>query len=163
MAEKETWRNVSRGDRYVRVYDARFGDKCVNLKPGQSINLTAEERIMNSDAAFDEKGDVFKNGSLVPVRLLDSVEDYQEIASNPNHLAESDLEALFKLPARQFKARIAEISNVTALDRMAELAKEEQVSATVSQVKALDDRLSELVPKLSDRKPMDALKEVSPR
>jgi hypothetical protein len=59
------------------------------VDPGKKFNLTTEERRMNQELAARADMDVFSNGQLQPVRILDDVDDAREIASNPNLMSEA--------------------------------------------------------------------------
>lgn len=144
---KETWKNAGAGEIWISVIDPHTQRlKHVPVRSGGKIMITTEERQINQDRAADVKNDFFTNGCLTPVRLVDTADDYAEIASNPNLLSEDDMRDMFKLKAADFKARLAEITNSIALARMTEMAKAEEsgLNVTMSQFKALEKRLGEL-------------------
>jgi uncharacterized protein YgbK (DUF1537 family) len=151
MAEKtsETWQNVTAGRVVINRMDHR-GELTRNdiIDSGKKFSLTTEERKMNQDLAARADLDVFSNGQLQPVRILDSVEDAREIASNPNLMSESEMRALMKpgVKTPQFALKIQEITNGSALDRLLALAEEED--ATISKVEAIKTRLREVAPDL---------------
>lgn len=99
---------------------------------------------MNSDMAANEDLDVFKNGMMVPVRLIEGTEDKAEIASNPNLKSEGDLRELFSLHWKQFESEVAKITNVTTLNRLKEIAQEGD--ATVRQVNVIEARVVDVDP-----------------
>lgn len=146
MVDKETWTNPGKGQVYILTFDARGNLGSTVVRPNGKIVISTEERLLNQDRAATEGSDVFKNGSLTPVRLIESAEDYQEIASNPNLLSEDDMKDLFKLKAADFKKRLGDINNIIALDRMHELATDEnsEINTTVAQLKALESRISDV-------------------
>jgi hypothetical protein len=144
---KETWKNAGAGEVWINVIDPHTQRlKHVPVRSGNKIMITTEERQINQDRAASSDKDFFTNGTLTPVRLVDTAEDYAEIASNPNLLSEEDMRDMFKLKAAQFKARLADITNAIAISRMAEMAKAEEsgLNVTMAQFKALEQRLAEL-------------------
>lgn len=144
MAERETWRNSTKGKHAVLKFD-RWGNEVHEMvRPGQAVSLSPEERSLNMDRAADESLDVFKNGTFVPVRLLDGTEDAAEIASNPNLKSEGELEALFDLHWKKFEKEVSEITNANALVRLYELAEERD--ATVKQVKVIETAIKTVDP-----------------
>jgi len=144
--EKETWENPTRSNIWIKTFDPQHQLRSERIRPGGKVAVSTEERLINQDLAWSSSADVFKNGTLVPIRLVDSAEDYAEHANNPNNLSESDMVALFKLSAAKFKERIAGIENVAALDRIAQLAESDDVNATMAQVKAAQARLEDVNP-----------------
>ena len=143
-SEKETWNNVGRGDIYIRTFDHTGKLGTTVVRAGRSAVVTVEERRINQERAYNANSDIFKNGSLIPVHLVDSAEDFHEIANNPNHLSEDDMKAMFKLKGVDFKKKLSEISNSTAISRMQEIADSDEVGVTMTQFKALEHRSSEL-------------------
>jgi hypothetical protein len=146
MPEKETWENATLSQVWILTNDPRGETRSELVRPGQKIQVSVDERLLNSDRAYAPDVDAFKNGSLIPVRLIDSAEDYAEHANNPNNLSESDMVDLFKLSAAAFKKRLAEIQNPAAMDRIVTLSEDESNKATLAQVKAAQARLEELRP-----------------
>lgn len=104
--------------------------------------------MLNSDRAANEKLDMFRNGVLNPVRLIDGADDpvYQEIASNPNLMGESDLRDMFNLHWKTFEKKLADISNPITLKRLLAIAEEDGVKVTVNQHKAVQARIEEVDP-----------------
>jgi hypothetical protein len=88
--------------------------------------------------------DIFSNGRLAPMRLVDSADDYEEIASNPNHLTETDMLDILKSKGKTFSQRLDDITNVIALERMHELASDESLNVSMAQFRALESRLAEI-------------------
>lgn len=150
--EKETWENPTKSNVWIKTYDPQHNLRNEMIRPSGKISLTIEERLINQDLAYSSKADIFKNGTLVPIRLIDTAEDYAEHAENPNNLSESDMKELFKLPAAKFKARLSGIENPIALERIVELSESDTVSATLSQVKAAKARLEEVKPTIIGKK-----------
>ena len=144
----ETWQNVSNGRVVVMKFD-RGGDiRHEMIRGGQKFTITPEERLLNMDRAASDQLDVFKNGFLSPVRLIDDVEDYQEIASNPNLLGESELREMFDLHWKTFESKLNGITNVTTVNRLFELADQDDVNCSMKQFQAVKARLNELAPEL---------------
>lgn len=143
-ADKESWRNATKGIHGVLKFD-RFGNEVhEQVRPGQTVQLSSDERLLNMDRAASESLDVFRNGTLVPVRLLEGTEDAAEIASNPNLKSESDLKDLLELHWKSFEKEIAGITNVTALSRLHEIAVEQD--ATMRQFKVIENRIRAVDP-----------------
>lgn len=143
---RETWMNSSKGRAGVVKYD-RLGNRTQELlRSGGKIDLTTDERLMNQELAADDSLDIFKNGILVPVHLLEDAEDAEEIAQNPNLKSETELKSMFKLQWKKFETEVASISNAAAIERMIDLTEDSSVEATVRQVGVLKDRLVALDP-----------------
>lgn len=143
---QEVWQNMSKGRVSVLKFDRNGDTRHELIRGGQKFNITTEERLLNMDRAANDELDVFKNGFLTPVRLLEDSDDYTEIAANPNLLGESELEAMFDLHWKQFQAKVEEISNVLTLERLLELAESDDINVTVKQHQTLKARLAELSP-----------------
>jgi len=139
---QETWANPGKGDVFVLTFDHTGKLKSVPIRAGQKLTLTVKERQLNQERAFSGEVDMFTNGRLSPVRLVDSADDYEEIASNPNHLSEGDMVDILKLKGKAFSERLEDITNVIALERMYDLASDESASVSMTQFRALEKRLS---------------------
>lgn len=139
--KKETWKNATKGKRHVLKYDPKGNLIHEIVKPGGSVQLTTEEREINVDKAANEKLCIFKNGSMVPVVLLDDA-DLATWNDSPNHMSDSDLKALFELQWKAFDQKIEEISNEYALTRLLELAESQDV--TVRQHKKIKERMQDI-------------------
>jgi|JI9StandDraft_1071089.scaffolds.fasta_scaffold01623_12 hypothetical protein len=149
--ERETWTNPGKGLVYILQFDANHKPTSKGVRPGHKITLTVEERQMNQDRAAAPDRDLFTNGSLVPLRLVESASDYAEIAANPNLLGESDMRELFKLKATTFKDRLDSIDNPILVARMIEIANEEdakgedaEFTVYMAHFKHLERRLKQL-------------------
>lgn len=149
--DKETWKNAGAGEVWINVIDPHTQRlKHTPVRSGAKVLITTEERQINQDRAASKEKDFFSNGTLTPVRLVDTAEDYAEIASNPNLLSEDDMRAVFKLTPAKFKARLAEITNTIAVNRMLEMARESgdeeepSLKVNMNQLKVLESRLTEL-------------------
>lgn len=145
MAEFEVWKNNTQGLHGVVKLDRQGNLVHEMIASGKSVQITRDERIMNQERAANLKLDVFSNGTLTPVRILDEA-DQREFASNPNMMTDSDLKVLFKLNTNTFKARIASIDNVYTLNHLLQLSEDESLSVTVAKLKAINDRLVEVSP-----------------
>lgn len=140
----ETWRNQSNGSVWVWKTD-RFGRmKDETVKSGGKFNITPLDRQNNQERAASPGQDLFSNGTLAPVKLLDTADDVREIAENPNLITESGMVKLFSLHHTKFDARLAEIENATVLKRIKALAENEETGATLRQVRRIEDRLDEV-------------------
>jgi hypothetical protein len=141
---KETWENSSKGKVYVLRYDSRGELIHEIVRAGGKVQLTPDERVINMERASTPDLCVFRNGVMSPVRLLDSTEDAEEIASNPNIISESDISDLFSSHWKTFETRVNEISNLGTLERILSLAEDEDSGATVRQVNVLRERIGSL-------------------
>lgn len=161
-AEKEVWQNNGNGEIWVNTTNSRGELVQSVVRPKTKIFISTADRIINQELTVDDNLDFFKNGMLTPVKLLEDAEDYEELASNPNHLSESDMKALFNLKVADFKKRIADISNLTTLQRILDLAEQEDTGAGVSQVKALTARVEALSAPVSavTQTPLDELESI---
>lgn len=146
MTEKEAWQNTSRGSVYVKKYGARGEETTVRVLGGQVVTLSPEERRLTTMAIPPKNKhlNVFENGVLVPLQLVDSAEDYEEIASNPNLLGDSDIREALREKTPTLKKTLAEISNVNLVRRFQELAAEEEDKMTMPKIRAIEARLEEL-------------------
>jgi hypothetical protein len=149
VSAKETWEHPGGGLIYILTYDPQGKLRSTPVRSGKQITLSIEERKINQDRAASEKSDVFTNGSLIPVRLVETAEDYVEIANNPNLIDEADMIALFKLKGKAFTSRIAEISNEAALSRILQIAEnsdsdDSPVKVSMPQFKAIQKRIAEV-------------------
>jgi len=142
MAEDyEVWKNVSRGRRGIIRQD-RHGKTIHELIPaGKSVKLSREERLDYQRNVASDALDIFQNGALVPVKLIDD-EDVREMASNPNLLSDDELVNLFKLQWKRFEGEIAKITNVYALERLVEHA-EQSDDVTVKKLEIVKSRLED--------------------
>jgi len=142
--DKETWSNIGKGDVFILTYDHKGALRAVPIRAGQSLTISIEERQLNQDRAASSDMDIFSNGRLAPMRLVDSADDYEEIASNPNHLTETDMLDILKSKGKTFSQRLDDITNVIALERMHELASDESLNVSMAQFRALESRLAEI-------------------
>lgn len=141
---QETWKNTSKGRVVVWKQDSRGDYKDVLVASDQKFVLSREDRIFNMDQAANKELDNFSNGTLAPVRLLDSTDDAKEFAANPNLISESDVRALFKGHWKTFEAKVNAMTNATTLNRLLAVAEEED--ASMRQVKVIKARLEEIDP-----------------
>jgi len=143
----EVWKNVSAGRLFILKLDRRDEEELVSVPSGQTVSLTPAERKLNQNRTVSKDLDVFSNGRLEPVSLLDDEEDTKEIEANPNRVTDAEVLEIFadgKENWRGFDRRVEEISNATTLTRM--LSFVGQADATARQVKCLHDRLREVDP-----------------
>lgn len=144
MANVETWKNATKGVVWVVKFD-RFGNEQQEVIPaGRAFSLAKDERLINQDRAADENLDVFSNGMLVPVRLLEGDEDALDIANNPNLMGETDMGELFKQHWKTFEAKVAKINNESTLLRLRDMA--DTLDASVKQAAIIEARIKEVAP-----------------
>lgn len=146
-ASQESWQNSTRGTVALKRLDHRgelTRDELVS--GGKTFHITPEERKINMEMAAGPELDVFRNGTLVPVRLIEGTEDARELAANPNLMSETDMRALVK--TKEIAARLGQITNASALERMLRIAEEED--AAVSIVRAIQGRLRAVTSPVQD-------------
>ena len=143
---KEVWMNPNAGVRYIQEQNFKGEFIAKEIAPGQKFTISTFDRMVNQEQAYSKDVDMFTNGTFSRVKLVESAEDYAELAENPNIMSESELEDIFGLTATQFKKKLAEIDNVRLLERLQELSQKEDLNVTVPQVKALEARLNEVSP-----------------
>lgn len=141
----ESWRNVSAGLLVFKKFDRLTGRNVEEpVVAGRTFHVTPEERRRYESECASDALNPFANGILEAVHLLDTEEDAKEIASNPNQLADSDIDALFTGHWKTFEKKLAEISSPFTLNRMIERAG--SVDATVKQIAMLEARMREVNP-----------------
>lgn len=143
-AEHEIWENASLGIVVLKKLDTLGKPTEERLIGGRSVHITPLERRYNQELAIDDSLDVFKNGTLRAVRLIDQEEDSAVLMANVNAMSETDMASTFTLGIRAFTAKVAEIKNPIMLRRMLVLAGE--IDATIKQVEAIQKRLDDLSP-----------------
>ena len=152
VVKKETWKNATLGSIGILKLDVRGIEQGTVVRAGKTVSLTVDERRLNQDHAASKAKDLFSNGALTPIRLIDDEQmaesaEYKEIEDNPNFISEDEMRALFTSKRIDvFRKKLADIENINVLNRIAELAASED--AKVSQVEAIEKRLAELRPNL---------------
>jgi hypothetical protein len=144
FAEVETWQNETPGTVAINRV-GEYGRRVVDLiHGGRRFQVTPQERRMNQNAANSPEQDIFTNGTLRPIDLLDDDPDTEKLKANPNIFREGELPELFNLKGEMFRQRIAEIKNPAALARLIELARDPRLEATLTQYEAIKSREIEL-------------------
>lgn len=144
MHKKEMWKNVTKGTVVVSKFDNNENIVRSDVKSGQTITVTEEERHLNDQLAYDLSVCVFRSGVLEPVRLVDSAEDIEDIKSNPNLKSEAELVELIKGHGNKLKSHLSTINNVITLHRIYDLAIEHDVS--MSKINAIKAAITEVDP-----------------
>lgn len=148
----ETWKNPNEGRVWINRIDHRGElSKDEIIGPGKVFHMSALERRLNQEMASDPDLDIFTNGTLSPVRLIEGSADAEAFKSNPNLMTEGDMKDLFK-PAKTeaakaeatdaFTTRLTAIKNPATLDRLLSLARTED--APLSRVEAIENRIREI-------------------
>lgn len=138
----EVWKNAAPGSTGILKVDPYGNVRGERIAPGTTTTVTPYERRVNHDRSVSEELDPFLNGRLTPVRLLDDDEDTPVLKANPNTWSETEIKNALKLPAKELKSALEDISNPIVLERMEEVA--QSADATVSQIKAIEDRKEEV-------------------
>lgn len=140
----ETWQNAGRSRVIIKKF-AHSGELVDHIIKGQQkLSVTSHERRLNQEMAADADWDPFNNGTFIPVLLVETAEDLEQIKSNPNLMSEDDMRALLRQHFKQVQSRLRDIKSETVLNRLAEIAHEEDVS--VGKVEAITARLQEFKP-----------------
>jgi hypothetical protein len=150
LDEIETWKNVTRG-RVVLWRLGALGQKRSEMIGADKLfHITPRERRMNQEAAANEDLDVFLNGTLQPVRLIETSDDFKQLTANPNLLGDDEqVSRLFRAGPDVFAARLAEIKNPSALERLLQLANQDETGATVAQLRMIQARLDQVQPPIN--------------
>lgn len=144
QVQVETWKNPTAGRVWVKRLDHR-GElaKTEIVRSGGVFHLTTAERELNQELAVSEDLDLFANGTLTPIRLIEGTAAAREFATNPNLITEEDMKGLVKTRSKDaFVERLAAIKNPATLQRLAALSREED--APLSKVEAIEARLQEV-------------------
>ncbi len=141
----EAWRNATAG----RVIVQKYGVDGVTLRPemispGKTIHLSPLERKYNQEIAATEELDVFLNGRLQPVSLVDDDESSRQMAEHPNHITDDESVALFESSLEDFEKRLNLITNVSTVQRLISLAEDPDNNASFHQHRMLRERASNL-------------------
>lgn len=142
----ETWKSAIAGVIVVKRFDRKGDILDEAIHSGKSIMLTPEERRLNQEIAAEPGLDPFQNGMLIPVKLLESADDYEDLKGNPNHLSEPEMRALLANPKAfdKLKGTLGSLSNPVTLQRLLAIAEEPDVDATVRQIRAINERIGEV-------------------
>jgi hypothetical protein len=145
----ETWINDSPSTVSVTRFSGVGNDiRKEIVRPGRKFLVTTEERVMlNSERCVSDEVDSFKNGFLKPVSLVASSRDLLD-DPNPNHMSESALREMFAVrKIKDFRAELDRFDSPQILRALADMAaNDESVNATVTQTRAIDDKLAAVSP-----------------
>lgn len=129
----ETWKNVTPGIVAINRV-GEYGRKIVELIHGERVfSITPQERRMNQGATALPELDVFTNGTLSAVSLIEGEPDTAMLRDNPNMIDDREILLLFRLDNDAFRDRIGLITNAAALGRLAECARDAHYQARVHQ------------------------------
>lgn len=142
----ERWQSTIDGVIWIHKFDRNGKEIEEQVKGGGAIRLLPEERQMNQEMCAEASLDPFLNGHLIPLKLVDTADDYEELKGNPNHITEEDMRGLLKNPKAitALKDGVAKVSNPSTLQRLLAIANDPDSDATVKQVKVIEARLSEV-------------------
>jgi hypothetical protein len=141
-AQNEVWMNPGLGTVFVMKMDHR-GEltRYEQVNSGRRFNITSEERRLNMEKAANESLNVFRNGTLQPVRLIAEDEESRELASNPNAMSESDMKDLVSAHFKTFEHKVGQINNTATLERLLVVAHDQD--ATIKRVERIEQRITE--------------------
>lgn len=151
IVDREVWKNNIRGKAYVLKEDplGLSAQRVLEGVPsGQEVVLSSEDRRANELAAARPEANPFRNGTFIPVQLIESAQDYENISSDPNVMQESEIKEILELATTKFKSRIAGISSFHIIQGMIDMAEKEEVDITTAKLKALQARYDELKPEV---------------
>lgn len=162
----ELWKNNGEATVVIKKrgeYGLEIEEMITGMK---ALHITPADRRMNQEAAAMPALDVFSNGMLTPVRLIEGEADLAEMAENPNLMTEEDMLALVKSHPKTFEKKITEITNPVVVKRLISMAHEED--CTVKRVESLQARLEEVTEvstnkhetRMAEDGPHDSFKEV---
>lgn len=118
----ETWHNNMAG----RIYIKRYGDfgqvKTELIQADKNFTLTPDERRMNENESVPALN-MFTNGTLSPVSLVEGEMDNERLLRSPNNVTEEDVEQIIGLKGERLEARLETITSLTVMDRLIEEAK----------------------------------------
>jgi hypothetical protein len=136
----EVWRNATAGLVYINrigEYGRKFSEL---IQPGRAFQVTPTERRLNQNSVALAEFDVFTNGTLEPVDLIDDEPDTEKLRNNPNLITDKDVRLMFRLKGEMFRQRIEEITNVASVNRLLEAARDENFEASLAQFEVLKMR-----------------------
>lgn len=152
----EQWKNTTAGMIYItRIGD--YGKKQTELiGSGRVFSITPQERRLNQNGCATPALDMFQNGTLAAVSLLDDEPDTPKLRDNPNMVDEREIPRMFKLRGEHFSDRIELISNPATIGRLLELARDPRLNATVQQFEMLRRRERAIAGQNDDDRPPPA-------
>lgn len=150
VSDYELWENASQAIIVLKKVDNLGRVTEEKVVGGRNVQLTPGERRHNQELCATVAQDVFSNGTMRPVRLIDDEPDSIELKANVNAMSDDEMRRLFAVPLRAFTTRVNEISNPIALQHLLSLAQEESIEATVKKVEAITARLDVVRPPLGD-------------
>lgn len=146
LDDVETWENVTAARHSLKRFSSK-GDLMDELVgSNKTFHITTRERHLNQERAANDELDPFSNGMFSPVRLLDSTDDAEEIASNPNLMGESEMKDLIKGNVKTLEKRIKDVRNPVVIERLLAVANEND--STIGRIEVIKARLNELSPSL---------------
>jgi hypothetical protein len=143
--EVEIWKNATQGVVVLAKVDPMTGRQTwESVNGGREFGITIDERRYNQGRVYDASVDVFTNGTLKPVKLIDTAEDAKELASNPNHMSEDDMRKLATGPRKALDAQLEKISSISTLNTLKDLALEQDAPNSV--LASISERIDGLTP-----------------
>lgn len=143
--ELETWRNATQGRLVVKQHNTMGQLEDVIVGSQRVVQITPTDRRINQEQSAGPTQDMFQNGFLAPVRLLDGEFDTAKLSENPNVITEEEMASLFEADFTVFCARLETITLPITLQRMLRIAGEIDTTQ-VRQVSAIKARIEKLVP-----------------
>lgn len=146
LEDVESWENVTAARHVLKRFSSKGDLMDEMVGSNKTFHITTRERHLNSERAANDDLDPFTNGAFAPVRLLDSTDDAEEIAANPNLMGEAEMKELIKGNVKSLEKRIKDVRNPVVIERLLAVANEND--STVGRIAIINARLTELSPSL---------------
>lgn len=118
----EQWESVSPQTNWIVKIDRRGDEVHEAVRGHRTFRVTSYERILNQDRVVDPANDPFRNGCFRPLLVPESV----NIETNPNALADDDIERIFKSSDVAWEEYMKVIDAAATLDRMISMAEKSE-------------------------------------
>jgi hypothetical protein len=155
---EEIWECQIPGKVYVAVTSGRWGEtKSVSVSGvGQKMRISTRDRVLNQELVVSAEVDPFRNGMLV---RLDADQQQDSLTASRDALTNAALADIFnQYTGAEFKAAIEDLNEVN-LRRMKEMC--DEIDATASQQKVLDQLIARRYPIGKDSKTYRELKDAN--
>lgn len=142
---QETWKGATKSTVVLKKFDTRGNLIDVPVRGNKTVHLSPEERAVNEELVADEKYNPFRNGLLTPVVMLEgNEEEAEEFASTPATRADSELLEVFDYNWKAYDKFLDETDNEILLNRLLDLAKQNDDKVTNRQLQRLEDRVAQV-------------------
>jgi len=149
----EVWKNVTESLVILKRVGAYGVQNHETIQAGRSFGIKPEERRLNQHEAANPDLDVFANGILRPIKLIDEDPDSFALWDNPNNFSDEEARGYLQFKGEFFLEVLEKITNATAVQRLRNVALDPRVDGTVSQMSMIDARIAELTTRTPVRPP----------